>query len=181
TRGPTKSTFVLLALGLIIFGCSATIANDDDLEALKQRIAELSKQGKYQEAIPLAEKLVDITRRLRGPEDTQTATSLNNLAALYYEMGEYAKAEPLYREALRIRQKVLGPEHPDTATSLNNLALLYHEMGEYAKAEPLYREALRICQKALGPEHPDTAARRSQTFRFCCATHSGEKSALRLN
>ena len=38
------------------------------------------------------------------PEHPSTATSLNNLAALYEAMGEYAKAEPLYREALRIRQ-----------------------------------------------------------------------------
>ena len=104
-RPLTKSPIVLFALGLLIFGSTATFVNDDDLEALNQRIAGLLKQGKYQEAIPLAEKAVDITRRLRGPEDTQTAASLNKLATLYYEIGEYAKAEPLYREALRIRQK----------------------------------------------------------------------------
>src|SRR5271165_2462313 len=158
TQGLTKRKFVLLALGFLVFNSSTTFANDDDLEALNQRIFQLFKQGKYQEAIPLAEKAVEITRRLRGPEDTKTATSLNSLALLYWKMGEYAKAEPLYQEALRIRQKVLGPEHPSTATSLNNLAMLYDHMAEYAKAEPLYLEALRINQKVLGPEHPDTAA-----------------------
>src|SRR5271165_4148272 len=157
TQGLTKRKFVLLALGFLVFNSSTTFANDDDLEALNQRIFRLFKQGKYQEAIPLAEKAVEITRRLRGPEDTKTATSLNSLALLYWKMGEYAKAEPLYQEALRIYQKVLGPEHPFTATSFNNLAALFMEMGEYAKAEPLYQEALRINQKVLGPEHPNTA------------------------
>ena len=119
TRGLTKSTFVLFAVGLLIFGSSAAFANDDDLEALNQRIAELFKQGKYQEAIPLEVKALDLTRRLHGPNDTQTATSLNNLAELYRVLGDYAKAEPLLKEALRIQQKVLGNEHPDTAQSLN--------------------------------------------------------------
>jgi len=107
TQGLTKRKFVLLALGFLVFNCSTTFANDDDLEALNQRIFQLFKQGKYQEAIPLAEKAVEITRRLRSPEDTKTATSLNSLALLYWKMGEYAKAEPLYQEALRIYQKVL--------------------------------------------------------------------------
>src|SRR5271166_4859771 len=157
TQGLTKRKFVLLALGFLVFNSSTTFANDDDLEALNQRIFRLFKQGKYQEAIPLAEKAVEITRRLRGPEDTKTATSLNSLALLYWKMGEYAKAEPLYQEALRINQKVLGPEHPNTATSLNNLAMLYDEMGEYAKAGPFLQEGLRIRQKVLGTEHPSTA------------------------
>jgi tetratricopeptide (TPR) repeat protein len=99
TQGLTIRKVVLFALGLLVFCSSATIANDDDLEALNQRIAELSKQGKYQDAIPLAEKVVDITRRLRGPEHPDTATSLNDLASLYDDMGAYAEAEPLYQQA----------------------------------------------------------------------------------
>jgi Tetratricopeptide repeat len=43
------------------------------------------------------------------------ATSLNNLAWLYYAR---PKAEPLYRRALAICEKALGPEHPNVATSL---------------------------------------------------------------
>jgi tetratricopeptide (TPR) repeat protein len=156
-RPLAKSTFVLLALGLWILASSACLADEDDLEALNQRVHELFAEGKYQEAIPLAEKAVEIARRLRGPEDPDTATSLNDLGLLYKIIGEYAKAEPLYQEGLRIRQKVLGSEHPDTATSLSNLGLLYKAMHEYAKAEPLLQEALRIRQKVLGPEHPHTA------------------------
>jgi Tetratricopeptide repeat len=65
------------------------------------------------------------------------ATSLNNLALLYYGQGQYAKAEPLYQRSLAIAEKALGPEHPEVATSLNNLAALYRAQGQYAKAEPL--------------------------------------------
>ena len=163
-RPSAKSPIVLLVLGFLMVASSATFADDDNLkalnfvvEALNQRIVELFEQGKYQEAIPLAEKAVEMERRLRGPEDPEFVTSLNDLAFLYHKMGEYAKAEPLFQQALRIRQKVLGPERPDTARSLSNLGDLYDDMGEYAKAQLLLLEALRIMQKVLGPEHPDTA------------------------
>ena len=154
-RPLAKSPFVLLALGLWILSSSACLA-EDDLESLNQRIYKLFAEGKYQEAIPVAKKVVEIARHVRGPEDPDTALSLNNLGELYKAIGEYTTAEPLLKEALRIRQKVLGSEHPDTAESFNNLAELYQAMGEYVKAESRYQEALRICQKVLGPEHPNT-------------------------
>jgi hypothetical protein len=53
-RPLAKSPFVLLALGLWIFACSAWAK--DDLESLNQRIYKLFAEGKYKEAIPLAEK-----------------------------------------------------------------------------------------------------------------------------
>ena len=99
-------TFVLLALGLWLFAASASWVKQDNLRALDQRIYKLYEEGKYREAIPLAEQAVATARRLHGPEDPATATSLNNLALLYQAMGAYARAEPLLEEALRLRQKV---------------------------------------------------------------------------
>ena len=60
TQGLTKRKFVLLALGFLVFNSSTTFANDDDLEALNQRIFQLFEQGKYQEAIPIAEKALEV-------------------------------------------------------------------------------------------------------------------------
>ena len=156
-RPVAKSPFVLLALGLWILACAASQSDDDEFNLLNQQIQTLYKQGKYREAIPLAGKVVELAKRVYGPEDPKTVTSLNDLGGLYKDMGDYAKAEPLYQEALRTCQKVFGPEHPNTAAILNNLASLYQDMGEYAKAEPLFQEALQILQKVLGPEHPNTA------------------------
>jgi tetratricopeptide (TPR) repeat protein len=157
TRPLAKSLSVLLTVGFWILACPASWAEDDDPNALNQQVTQLIEQGKYREAIPIAERAVEVSKRVRGPEQPETVEALNNLGLLFQKIGDYAKAEPLYQEALQIRQKVLGTEHPDTATSLNNLAELYEDMGEYAKAEPLLQEALRIRQKVLGPEHPDTA------------------------
>jgi tetratricopeptide (TPR) repeat protein len=156
-RPLAKLPFLLLVLGLWILACAATFAKDNDPNALNQKVSHLIDQGKYREAIKIAERAVRVAKRVRGPDDPETAEALNNLGLLFKKIGDYLKAEPLYQEALRIRQKVFGSEHPATALSLNNLAVLYQDMGKYAEAEPLFQEALRIRQKVLGPEHPDTA------------------------
>ena len=128
-----------------------------EVQQWQQQAKALMEQGRYQEAVQFQEKVLAWTEQHLGHDQAYTATSLNNLALLYYSQGAYAKAEPLYIRALAIRKKALGPAHPDTAQSLNNLAALYYSQGAYAKAEPLYIRALAIWEKALGPDHPDTA------------------------
>ena len=71
--------------------------------------------GDYTKAEPLLGRALAIKEKALGPEHPDTATSLNNLAGLYWLMGDYAKAEPLLQRALAIREKAVGAEHPDTA------------------------------------------------------------------
>ncbi len=129
----------------------------EEANRLHQQVIQLYEQGKYDEAIPLAERVLEMRQKLLGTEHPDVALSLNNLAFLYFSQGRYNQAEPLLIQALEMRQKLLGTEHPDVATSLNNLALLYHSQGRYSQAEPLYRQALEMRQKLLGTEHPDVA------------------------
>src|SRR5271168_4900153 len=106
-RPLAKSRFVLLAFGLLILACPPSLAEDDDPNALNQQVNQLIEQGKYQEAIPFAERAVEVAKRLRGPEHPDTADSLYNLGVLFQRIGDYSKAEPLLQEALRIQRKVL--------------------------------------------------------------------------
>jgi tetratricopeptide (TPR) repeat protein len=115
------------------------------------------RAGRYPAAVVFLGDALTIREKALGPDHPDTATSLNNLAALYRVQGQYDAAAPLYSSALAIREKALGPDHPDTAISLNNLAGLYDAQGRYDAAAPLYSSALAITEKALGPDHPNTA------------------------
>ena len=157
-RAWDRICIVATLLAMVVFPTvDAQEGSVQEAEQLSAQVVQLYQQGRYEEAIPLAQRALAIRERTLGPTHPVTADSLNNLAALYDTTGAYAKAEPLYQRALAIREKALGPDHPDTAESLNNLAELYRRTGAYAKAEPLYQRALVIREKALGPEHPDTA------------------------
>ena len=120
------------------------------IQLTESKSKPLIEQGKYQEAIPLAARAVELAKRVWARITPRPPRALNNLGVLFHKLATTPKPYPYYQEALRICQEILGPEHPAMAVSLNNLAGLYQEMGEYAKAEPLYQEALQIRQKVLG-------------------------------
>jgi len=113
--------------------------------------------GKYDDALPIVERALEIRERLLGTEHRDVAAAIDSLAIIYSGRGEFVKAEPLFKRALDIREKALGKDHPATGSSLNNLGELYYQQGKYVEAEPLHKRALDIRKKALGKDHPATA------------------------
>jgi len=108
-------------------------------------------------AEPLLLEVIEIDRRLYGPDHPQLAIAYNNLASSIHYQGRRTEAEPYYREALDISRKVYGPDHPHVAQFAENLATLLDDLGRTDEAEPYYREALRILTSALDAEDPRLA------------------------
>ena len=150
---PLLSVFLVLA----VFALPAS-AQEARWRELTAQVEQLDKQGKYSDAIPVAQEALRVAESTFGPEHPNVAESLNSLAVLYDNQGRYTEAEPLFKQALTIREKASGPEHPDVAATLNSLAVLYDNQGRYAEAEPLSKRALTIREKALGPDGPLVAA-----------------------
>ena len=113
----------------------------------------------YQQELALASeylsKAADLQKDLGLEEDF--ASTLNNLAYLYYSQGRYDQAEPLFLQALELSKRLLGEDHPQVASNLNNLAGLYDSQGRYDQAEPLYLQALELSKRLLGEDHPQVA------------------------
>ena len=42
---------------------------EDNPTTLDQQVDQLIERGKYQEALPIAERAVEVAKRTRGPED----------------------------------------------------------------------------------------------------------------
>jgi CHAT domain-containing protein/Flp pilus assembly protein TadD len=124
---------------------------------LNQQVIWLYQEGGYRDAIPLAEKALQILEYWLDENHPDVATVLNNLAQLYYAQGNYSAAERLYLRSLTIYESRLGETHLDVAESLNNLAALYHAQGKYADAEQLFLRSLSILETVLGEEHPNVA------------------------
>jgi CHAT domain-containing protein/Tfp pilus assembly protein PilF len=123
------------------------------LAAQSGKIAELSRAGKYNEAIPLAQAMV--ANLDKGQPSRDLGAALNNLAQLFGDVGRDVEAEPLYKRALAIMEKTVGLDSVDIAPELNNLAALYQRQLRYVEAEPLFKRALAIREKSLPAGHPD--------------------------
>jgi CHAT domain-containing protein/Tfp pilus assembly protein PilF len=134
-------------------------ATDDDralqeARRLYKKYYELHRAGKFDDALTLVERALEIRERILGAEHRDVAVALRGLATLYYDKGEYAKAEPLYQRALIIQEKALGPKHREVANTLYRLGVLHFSRSEYEKSESLHNRALAIREEVLGPEHP---------------------------
>ncbi|CAM9170512.1 unnamed protein product, partial [Laminaria digitata] len=69
------------------------------------------QQGRYDEAVPLLRRSLDIREKALGPEHLEVASALNGLG-----LGIYPGAELLSRRTLTIREKASGPEHVGVAS-----------------------------------------------------------------
>jgi len=142
---------------LVVLGNMLVAQEARQAEELSAQALQLSEQGRYAEAIPFANKALEIRERTLGPEHPETVVSLARLAGLYIDQGAYSKAEPLLQRALSAREKVSGGDDPGIAAILTNLAAVFSGEGDYAKAEALGKRALMINENVVGPEDPITA------------------------
>jgi tetratricopeptide (TPR) repeat protein len=128
-----------------------------EADRLTVELNGLQQNGEYQQGVAVAQRQLEIRRRLLGQEHLDVAMSLRRLGGFLVRSRDYAGAEPILQEALAMNRDLVGEEHPDVATGLHNLALVLYGKGDYAGAEPLYREALAVKRKLLGEEHVDVA------------------------
>ena len=68
-------------------------------------------------------ELLDVKRRVLGPEHPTTLTTMGNLALSLSDQLKHAEAEQMGRELLDVKRRVLGPEHPRTRATANGLSM----------------------------------------------------------
>ena len=141
------------ALGTI---SSETVA----LEGANDIAQAYESAGRFDEAIPLYEKALADSARVRGDDHPDVLGARNNLAVAYRVMGRLGEAIPLFEEVVADSVRVLGPDHPHTLVSRYNLAGAYREEGCLDKAIPLYEGVLADRVRILGADHPHTLVSR---------------------
>lgn len=141
-----------LALAITTSLATPGLAQKGNLAAESARINELTKAGRYSEALPLAQAMV---ARLESDNGRELAAALNNLGQVHAGQGRDDLAEPLYKRAIALMEKSLGLDNALVAAELTNLAALYQRQSRFAEAEPLFKRALAIREKSLSREHPD--------------------------
>jgi tetratricopeptide (TPR) repeat protein len=128
-----------------------------EVETLDADVDPLYREGRFDEAIALAERALSIQERTLGPEHPGVVNAINNLALLYRAAGDYVAAETLFERVLEITTDTLGPRDPAIAITINNLGMLYWEQGDHARAARYLDKALSIWERSLGPDRPEVA------------------------
>jgi TonB family protein len=119
---------------------------------LNESVAELYKQGKYDEALPLARRVLEIEKKTLGSFDPRIASALNNLAEIYVAKRMSRDAEALFEQAIAIYENEPESNSPLIGQMLERLASIRFDKGDYEKAATLLVRSIAVKEKLVGKE-----------------------------
>lgn len=122
---------------------------------LSTEVARLYREGKFNEALPLARRAVELRERALGQEHQLVALALYNLASVQRSLRRFNDAESNYRRALEIHERLSGPDSLQSAATLDALGVLYSLKGDARRAEATLQRSLAIRERALGADHAE--------------------------
>lgn len=119
-------------------------------------LVKLFQDGKYDEALPLAKRVVQLREGALSADDPLLRNALINLAEIYLALRKFKEAEGPLERVVELYEKT-DPVAPRFAKVLESLALVRYARGNSGKSEEAYRRALEVTEKAFGPDSSATA------------------------
>lgn len=109
----------------------------------------LEKMNENKEAIAYADKALSIIETLEGGE-METATTLTNLALLYFKVSQEGKAKELLERALSLFEQSGENTDAHYSGALAGVAEAWYRMQDYGKALEYYEKALHEVKVHFG-------------------------------
>ncbi len=155
-RGEHKKAADVKAQALEIF---ETFSDEHPLQgfSLIAVCQSLEALGKFQKALPFAERAYKKAVQDFGDEHFQVATALREIGICLYSLGEYEKALSKHQESLALFEALYGNEHYERAICLSLLANCYSALGNNQEARELQQQSLFIRKNVFGAMHSTVA------------------------
>ena len=155
-RALALTLLALLACAGAARGQEAAAADGGRAEdaRLNAEVVRLYREGKYDEALPLAKRVLEMRERTLKPDDLAVASALNNLAAIYARKQKNGEAEELLKRSLAIAEKSAGAESDFAADVAGQLGRLRLEASDFKEAARLLQRALAAKEKRHGAQSP---------------------------
>lgn len=137
---------LLVALSFFLLSLYSVSAQTAAIDSLASIVDSMYENAFFREAIPIAQKLVEQSRKEFGENDITYANDVGYLATLYLQAGSYDTAIKLNLQYLQIIKEAIGEKNIDYITALNNLAYVYEETGRFDLALPLLEQSCLIAR-----------------------------------
>ena len=136
---------------------------------LSAQLRSLFQAGKFNEALPLAERIIQLADKATDANPKLQADVRGNLAEVLLGQKEYAKGVTIYQDVLS-RYENIGPSAlVKQLQILDRLVFAYSAMKEYKQAEKISAQTILLCEKSFGVDSPQLivalAARAQVEFR----------------
>lgn len=156
-----KCVFCLIWMLLVTVRMTAAQTNDSpELIAsreLNSKVIKLYGEGKYDEALPLAKRALELREEALGTSHEDIIPLLTNLGELYRAKRKFGDARSSFERALAIAEKAFGPDDIRIAHIADMLGLIAYEQHQTKDAASFFERSLAIKDKRLSPGDVETA------------------------
>ncbi|CAN0062523.1 unnamed protein product, partial [Hapterophycus canaliculatus] len=139
----------------------------------QKAIREYYKEGMYQDALEVTQRLVDQVDDHFGRAHGVYGSALSDMALMMKSTGRHQEATETYLKALEVYRFVYkGEENASFASTLHNLGMAFRAMAEESKklekiplmerAAETFERCVQIREKILPNNHPDLQLARSR-------------------
>ena len=158
-----KIVFLAVAAFLLTtsvgFGQSGETKSPELLQSnqLNSAVLKLYNEGKFDEALPLAKRALELRETALGVHDEKLIPLLINLAEIYRAKKKPGEAQPYLERALQIGEKTFGQDDIRLTRLLDKLAFTTYEQRNDKSAESAFVRSLAIKEKVFGRDHLEVA------------------------
>lgn len=143
---------VLLAACAAAAQTPASGGEQAEAARLNAEVLKLYAAGKYDEALPLARRVLELREQAAGVEDAAVASALNNLAAIHIRKGKGGEAERLLLRSLAVYEKLGRAQSDAVADVAMQLGLIKLEARDYKESLGYMNRALEVKEKLHGTD-----------------------------
>lgn len=142
-----------VALGLATVVCAATPVPDERVAAY-QDFRHAFDAADYTTALPLATRVVELTRNQFGGESRELVNPLTNLGTTYYRMRDFGMALDTYREALTILDNQGNAADEQLVRPLHGMGAALRGLKRDEEAITPFKRAVEIVRNREGLYSP---------------------------
>ena len=126
-----------------------------EVHQLRTKLHYLLEAEKPEDALPLAQRTLNLAQQALEPNDVYVALAMVDLAAANEEARRFEEAVLSYERALKVLTAKLGAEHPQTILVESHLGAIYtNELDDIPRADQLLGHAFETAERTLGKNDP---------------------------
>lgn len=143
-----RMPWLVLGIALAAAPLAHAVTDDERLQAYREfRTAFDSKQ--YQDAVPLAERVVALTEEQYGDKARELVNPLTNLGTVHHRLGNHKAAEPAYLRSVEILEAVSATDRL-LLRPLQGLGETYNSLEQYDDARLVLKRAVDLSRNLDG-------------------------------
>lgn len=164
--GQRREALKLFSGSLKLFESNG-LKDERKLDGILERLAvTLSMDGRYSEALPLFERLLEMRRRRHGPESLEAGRALCHIGAIRRSMNMIEESERLLNQSLAIAERHGRKGRSLQSMACSNLTGVYREQRKIQQAMECCRRSIDLEDKLGGADSIKQAGRYNNLGRL---------------